>query len=290
MSNEKSTTTHNLKVYKDTKQFWLATSSQLKQEEAKNSLFLGVSYIFTSNPTNCIYQSALFQGDQLLGALMCSKVQTHYNILVSPVNNKQTAEELLKQAQKSNTPINNIIGENITVEQYKKILSELGKETQLTMTQGIYKCTKVIPPAIPKEITFRLATQNDVSTIAKWIEYFHIDATPHKPPIDCLNIAKNKIEKKSIFVIESNGEPVSMAASARDLETSCSVNSVFTPRKFRKKGYGSIVTALLTQHLFDSGKKEINLYTDMKNPTSNKIYQDIGYELVCNSTHITVKS
>ena len=31
-----------------------------------------------------------------------------------------------------------------------------------------------------------------------------------------------------------------------------------------------------------------NLFTDMTNPTSNKIYMDIGYEFVCDSIHFGV--
>ncbi len=91
-----------------------------------------------------------------------------------------------------------------------------------------------------------------------------------------------------IYVIEANGELVSMAAWGRDIETSCSVNLVFTPQPLRKKGLASLVTAKLTQHLLDHGKKETNLYTDMSNSTSNKIYMSIGYEFVCDSVHFGV--
>ncbi len=49
-----------------------------------------------------------------------------------------------------------------------------------------------------------------------------------------------------------------------------------------------LVTAKLTQHLLSNGKNETNLYTDMTNPTSNKVYMDVGYEFVCDSVHFGV--
>ena len=40
--------------------------------------------------------------------------------------------------------------------------------------------------------------------------------------------------------------------------------------------------------LLKQGRNEITLYTDMSNPTSNKIYIDLGYKFVCNSLHLGV--
>ena len=39
----------------------------------------------------------------------------------------------------------------------------------------------------------------------------------------------------------------------------------------------------LTQMLFDRGNRFCALYTDLANPTSNAIYQRIGYEPVCDA-------
>jgi hypothetical protein len=37
----------------------------------------------------------------------------------------------------------------------------------------------------------------------------------------------------------------------------------------------------VSQYLLDSGRKFCTLFTDLANPTSNHIYQVIGYEPVC---------
>jgi uncharacterized protein len=41
--------------------------------------------------------------------------------------------------------------------------------------------------------------------------------------------------------------------------------------------------ASLSQRLLDEGRTFCFLYTDLSNPTSNRIYIDIGYEPVCDS-------
>ena len=59
------------------------------------------------------------------------------------------------------------------------------------------------------------------------------------------------------------------------------LNPVFTPSQFRRRGYASAVTAALSQILLDAGYRFCSLFTDLANPTSNKIYQQIGYRSVC---------
>ena len=58
---------------------------------------------------------------------------------------------------------------------------------------------------------------------------------------------------------------------------------VYTPLEHRRLGYGSAVTAAVSAERLASGRTFCFLYTDVANPTSNKIYTDIGYEPVCDS-------
>lgn len=277
-----------VKVYNDPKQFWNEVSPFLKQEESKNSLCLGLSYVFQTQPRDYVYQSALFNNGELEGALVVSRYRTNKNFLPSPVKNKEVARCLFHEFSKSKISINGIVGENETANIYCQFLEAQGHETKTHMTQGIYKCNKVKPPESSGDLLFRRAESKDVERVGEWIENFHAEAVPHDPPINGIESAKVKIESGMIYVLENNNELVSMAAWSRDIQTSCSVNLVFTPMSLRKRGYASMVTAKLTQHLLDSGKCETHLYTDMTNPTSNKIYMDIGYEFVCNSVHLGV--
>jgi len=57
------------------------------------------------------------------------------------------------------------------------------------------------------------------------------------------------------------------------------IGPVYTPPERRRNGYAGALTAMLSQEFVDAGVK-VMLYTDAANPTSNSIYQKIGYELI----------
>ena len=56
------------------------------------------------------------------------------------------------------------------------------------------------------------------------------------------------------------------------------------PPAQRKRGYASACVATLSHLLLNRGYEFCMLYTDLTNPTSNAIYQAIGYEPVIDST------
>lgn len=272
-------------TYDNPRFFWDDVSPYLKEEEAKNSLCLGLAYRFQSNSGDCMYQSALFEDDTLAGALVLSRHRTNQNLLPTPVPNIEAASTLLDVFLKEKRSMTGVVGEKRTANIYRDLLEERGMRTKVNMVQGIYRCKKVKMPDLENNLTFRMAELDDVEEIGKWIKEFHHEAVPHDPPVDGKEIALGKIEQSMIYVVEKDGDLVSMAAWSRNIETSCSVNMVYTPKQLRKKGFASAVTAKLTQHLIGNGKRETNLYTDMSNSTSNKIYMDIGYEFVCDSIH-----
>jgi predicted GNAT family acetyltransferase len=80
-----------------------------------------------------------------------------------------------------------------------------------------------------------------------------------------------------------------MACWARPTKRNVTIGYVYTPPEERKKGYASDCVSALSQHLLDSGYQTTSLYTDLANPTSNKIYMEIGYEPVMDSTVVFIK-
>lgn len=51
----------------------------------------------------------------------------------------------------------------------------------------------------------------------------------------------------------------------------------------RNKGYASSCVAQVSQIALNKGFTKCVLYTDLLNPTSNSIYQKIGYTAICDS-------
>ena len=55
----------------------------------------------------------------------------------------------------------------------------------------------------------------------------------------------------------------------------------------RGRGFATSLVAAQSRWLLEQGRQFCFLYTDLANPTSNRIYARIGYEPVCDSTEIT---
>jgi predicted GNAT family acetyltransferase len=55
---------------------------------------------------------------------------------------------------------------------------------------------------------------------------------------------------------------------------------VYTPPQARGRGYASALVATTSQRLLATGRDYCFLFTNLANPTSNHIYQEVGYEPV----------
>lgn len=159
-----------------------------------------------------------------------------------------------------------------------------------SMNQSLFACTSVIAP----RLTFgrmRPATPEptELTQLAEWMQAFDQEALPtatHASIEAMQQVVKKRIEAGNFFVWENeNKKIVSMAGFAGPTETSVRINAVYTPHQFRKNGFASQLVASMTSLALKS-KKNVTLYTDKLNPTSNKIYQAIGYQFVGDSAHI----
>jgi predicted GNAT family acetyltransferase len=58
----------------------------------------------------------------------------------------------------------------------------------------------------------------------------------------------------------------------------CRIGAVFTPPERRRRGYASALVAAVSRRSLEEGRSWCSLYADLANPTSNSIYQAIGYQ------------
>ena len=87
--------------------------------------------------------------------------------------------------------------------------------------------------------------------------------------------------QRGLRIWEVGGQPVSMAGYAGPTPHGIRIGAVYTPPDQRRHGYASAVTAGVSQMLLDMGYQFRFLFADLFNPTSNHIYQEIGYRQVC---------
>jgi uncharacterized protein len=155
-----------------------------------------------------------------------------------------------------------------------------GATTAPAMRMRVFEASSVVRPRMPAG-TFRPATEADLPTAARWTAAF-VEEAGLDDPSDPEDVARERIHEGSLFIWEDS-RPVSMAAWAGRTDRLVRVNFVYTPPERRGRGYASACVASLTQQLLDEGFARCCLYTDLANPTSNKIYQAIGYRPVCDA-------
>lgn len=88
---------------------------------------------------------------------------------------------------------------------------------------------------------------------------------------------------------EAGGEPVAMAGVSRRIAGTVRVTAVYTPPEHRGRGYAAAVTAEVSRTAREAGAREVLLFTDLANPTSNGVYLRIGYEAVSDRLLITAE-
>ncbi len=152
------------------------------------------------------------------------------------------------------------------------------------LAQKIYKIEEVTLPSVNGQL--RLAVSQETDLIARWLVEFGNESLPPSERSSFEAIFRQTvraIENKLAYVWTVDEIPVSMAHVVRSTENGISIGAVYTPRHLRKRGFASAVVAHLSQEMLKSGKKFCALCTDLSNPTSNKIYQNVGYREISES-------
>ena len=160
-----------------------------------------------------------------------------------------------------------------------------GAPTRVHVQTILHQLTRVIPPR-PTTGRMRTAGIGDIDRVARWIDEFRTEIEDHGVGSSSREIAEKRIPTGNIYLWEDAAKSVAMAGTSGPTPNGMRVNLVYTPRPLRARGYASNLVAQLSRHLVDGGRKFCFLYTDAANPTSNKIYRDIGYQPLSQSVHI----
>jgi predicted GNAT family acetyltransferase len=158
-----------------------------------------------------------------------------------------------------------------------------GGGRRLRMAQGIYALRSVRPPRAV-EGRMRLASAEDRRVLVNWFDAFVAESVPGDAPHqDGGEAVDRRLASTGGFALWEDGDVVSMSGFGGETPHGIRIGPVYTPPAFRRRGYGSALVAELSGRLLGEGREYCFLYTDLANPTSNRIYMDIGYELVCES-------
>ncbi|MFJ3220654.1 GNAT family N-acetyltransferase [Kitasatospora sp. NPDC086801] len=153
-----------------------------------------------------------------------------------------------------------------------------GADQSVRFDERLYRLGELTEPPRPPAGHHRPATLADRELAIRWYEEFLVEAGVDLPNIP--QAVDDRIAAGGLHLWEDGGRPVALAGSSSVIAGMSRIGPVYTPTDQRGRGYASAVTAAASAHALAQGAAEVLLYTDLANPTSNSIYQQIGYRPV----------
>jgi len=146
---------------------------------------------------------------------------------------------------------------------------------RLAGRQRLYRLDTLTPPDPPAPGAGRIAERRDRELLIEWVVAFHEEIG--EDPRRSAEIVDDKLSYGGLLLWEDGGRPVSMAGLTRPAAGMVRVMAVYTPGAYRSRGYAGAATTAVTRAALDAGVTDVVLFTDLSNPTSNALYQRLGY-------------
>jgi GNAT superfamily N-acetyltransferase len=158
-----------------------------------------------------------------------------------------------------------------------------GQRASIRVRSRLYRLGRLRPPDPAPPGRARVAVPADRDLLVAWLEAFHDEANPAGPSL-AGRAADDRLSYGGLTLWETSDGPVSLAGLTRPAAGQVRIGPVYTPPDHRGQGFGGAVTAGVSKAARDAGVAEVLLYTDLANPTSNALYQRLGFEPV--SDHV----
>lgn len=274
----------NLTRFTSAQDFSVRAEAFLMAYEAQNNLMLGLATSLALNPS--LYGSQpYFAVVDNAGQVCAAALMTPPHRVTLSFNAPREALELIARDVHNFRPDTPGVTGPVPVSlQFAEIWQVLtGQAFHKRMAERIYRLEHVkAPTGVSGQM--RRINENDRALLRQWVQAFQMEIWNESDPATLERSVNNMLslppDYRGTFLWEDPG-PVSLTGYGGPTPSSMRIGPVYTPREFRGKGYASACVAAASRYLLDSGRKFCTLFTDLSNPTSNKIYMNIGYVPVC---------
>jgi uncharacterized protein len=262
----------------------------LLADEARHNLILGIA----GNVRDGLYEDfrlwLVRDGAEVAGAALRT---VPYNLILGRPASPAALAALVEAVAGEELP--GVVGAEPEVHEFAELWTRQTSVTARTnMRQGVYALERVAPlPAVPGSA--RVGTEEDRELAVRWwiafAEEAHHEAGPTPERAGEMIDFRLSSRTSGILLWEDRGQPVSIAGWGGPTPNGIRIGPVYTPPELRGRGYATALTAELSQRLldgrlFEGGRRFCFLFTDLANPTSNAIYERIGYRRVAESAEI----
>ena len=205
----------------------------------------------------------------------CALWTAPYRLLCSPMDDEAAhalGRAALTRSEELGTPIPGVVAPLGVAE---VVAAGLGGVWATSMRERLLVLHDFLRPS-PVPGSARGAEQRDLDLLVDWHTRFAADAGVTAHDID--RTIRRSLPR--LWLWEVDGVPVSYAGHAPVVPTPSGavgrVGPVFTPVEHRNLGYGTAITAHVVEQLLPT-TSTVMLYTNDANPTSNHVYENLGF-------------
>jgi uncharacterized protein len=270
----------------DAVEFLRLAGALLERDEARNQLPLGIAGNLAERPDafEVLRFWVVRDGDEPVAAAVRTEP---FNLVLGDPSSEAALDPLLEAIVADDPEVPGLVGNvPFVVPAAERLAAASGRTAERILSQGVYGLTAVRDVArAPGEP--HPAEPKDRGLLLDWLRAFTIESLPD--PDEAFRRMERNLESRfgipsaGFWLWEDGGEPVSLAGFSGPTPTGIRIGPVYTPPEVRRRGYATTLVADLSARLLERGHRECFLYTDLTNPTSNRIYVQIGYERVCDA-------
>jgi GNAT superfamily N-acetyltransferase len=171
-----------------------------------------------------------------------------------------------------------------------------GGSVHVAMHTRLFELGELTPPPAPPG-HLRPVTEDEAELALGWFRAFHADADEqagrragdgHGETSFDLDDVLVRIRSERLWFWDDGG-PVHLTGSNVPAYGVVRVGPVYTPKQHRGRGYAAAAVAEVSRRIVDGGARAC-LFTDQANPTSNRLYEALGYRRVVDMANLRVET
>ncbi|HET7929476.1 MAG TPA: GNAT family N-acetyltransferase [Actinomycetota bacterium] len=277
----------------DAVEFLRLAGALLERDEARNQLPLGIAGNLIARPGE--FEVVRFWVVRDRDEPVAVAVRTEpFNLVLGDPSSETALGSLLEAVVADDPEVPGIVGNVPFVEPAAERLADTsGRTAERVLSEGVYRLTAVRDVArAPGEP--RPAGPEDRGLLLDWLRAFVTESLPD--PDEVYRRMERTLDSRfgsgsaGFWFWEDGGEAVSLAGFSGPTPAGIRIGPVYTPPELRRHGYATTLVADLSARLLERGHRACFLYTDLANPTSNRIYLEIGYERVCDAMEFVFRA
>jgi predicted GNAT family acetyltransferase len=276
------------RFYDDVAAFWAVTHDLYEAEPAKHTTVLSVVHALLDAPQADAAPPVFATLHDSTGSLLSATLRTPPWPLALSGIRPDDVPLLVKGLLEAHPELDSAMGPRDVVDVFAAAWSAATSRTvRPVLDLRLYRLADLVVPQVVGHA--RLATEADLDVLAEHWVAFSTEANAHRPSTfaEALDSVRRLLTLGAGYVIwEVDGVPVSSACAKVPNAGASRLGPVYTPPEHRQRGYAAAATAAAARWAQSVGAAEVLLYTDLANPTSNGVYQRIGFRPVADYAEV----